>query len=513
MVSQRNIFYFVRKPIRCFSTKVKNESYSKFDDTNSREGWSTAKPYKSIPGPSKWNIIKRFMLKKKNEPVNLSDIFDQFQKEYGSIFRIKGLFGSKDTVVIRDPKDFEITYRTEGYYPDRRNMDILNYCKKDKYPITFALITEHGENWWSLRQKINSVLLQPQVIKSYTSAVDEVTVDFLRKLHSLRDANHETPPDFLHQLNMWALESVTYITLNRRLGVLEQNPDGDSLKLIHNIKDFLQLFEELQLRPSIWKIYKTSKFVKFQRVTEEMQEIIYKLVDQSVRSLRARSDGQVDHDNKSIFEKFYEIDKYVAMGVVMDSIIGGIDTVSATVYAVLSKLALNPTKQNILRNEILQILPEKDNPLTKEKMINLPYLRACIKEAMRMTPVLPGSSRLAGQDIILKGYQIPKNTNILMYSSLLNNDDQHFSNPNTFMPERWIRTFKKDTNWNAFAFLPFGFGTRSCIGRRLAELEIEILISRMVRNYHMEWHVPPPKMRFSTVNLPQGDIKLRLQEH
>ncbi|GAB0087815.1 hypothetical protein DMENIID0001_021680 [Sergentomyia squamirostris] len=329
MISQRNIFYFfVRKPIRCFSTKVENESYSKFDDANCanfKEGWSTAKPYKSIPGPS-----------------------------------------TKDTVVIRDPKDFEIIYRTEGHYPDRRNMDILNYCKKDKFPMIFALFTEHGEKWWNSRQKINEVLLKPQVIKSYTSAVDEVTVDFLRKLHSMRDENHETPPDFLHQLNMWALESVAYITMNRRLGVLEKNPDEDSIKFIHNLKDFIHLFEELELRPSIWKIYKTSKFFKFQRVTEEMQEIIYNLLEQSVRSLTAKSDKQVNHD-KSIFEKLYKIDKYVAMGVVMDSIIGGIETVSSTVYAVLLQLALNPTKQNILRSEIFQILPEKDTALQMRK--------------------------------------------------------------------------------------------------------------------------------------------------
>ncbi|GAB0087814.1 hypothetical protein DMENIID0001_021670 [Sergentomyia squamirostris] len=66
-----------------------------------------------------------------------------------------------------------------------------------------------------------------------------------------------------------------------------------------------------------------------------------------------------------------------------------------------------------------------------------------------MTPVFPGSSRLAGQDIILKGYQIPKNTDILMYTYLLNYDEQHFPNPYTFMPERWLRTLKKDSSWGA----------------------------------------------------------------
>lgn len=76
--------------------------------------------------------------------------------------------------------------------------------------------------------------------------------------------------------------------------------------------------------------------------------------------------------------------------------------------AILYYLAINPDKQNILREELLKILPEKDSPLTAENMKNMPYLRACIKEAQRMMPVLSGIIRAPTQDIVLSGYHVPK---------------------------------------------------------------------------------------------------------
>uniref|UniRef100_A0A1B0D8J6 Cytochrome P450 n=1 Tax=Phlebotomus papatasi TaxID=29031 RepID=A0A1B0D8J6_PHLPP len=69
---------------------------------------------------------------------------------------------------------------------------------------------------------------------------------------------------------------------------------------------------------------------------------------------------------------------------------------------------MNPEKQNILRSELLKILPEKDTPLTIENTTNMPYLRACIKEALRVMPITIGNLRSSGRNIVLKGYQIPK---------------------------------------------------------------------------------------------------------
>lgn len=71
--------------------------------------------------------------------------------------------------------------------------------------------------------------------------------------------------------------------------------------------------------------------------------------------------------------------------------------------------------------------------------------------------------------------------------TMMSTEESHFTNAKTYLPERWLRE-NKDAEAPAsvpspFAFLPFGFGPRSCVGRRFAEMENEILIIRYTRIY------------------------------
>lgn len=108
----------------------------------------------------------------------------------------------------------------------------------------------------------------------------------------------------------------------------------------------------------------------------------------------------------------------------------------------------------------------------------MPYLRACIKEVSRLHPVVIGHLRKVNQDMVLQGYQIPKGTEISTSQWTLTRDDEYFEEGEKFIPERFL---KEDANTeikakHPFASLPFGFGPRMCIGRRFAELEMEVLL-------------------------------------
>lgn len=112
-------------------------------------------------------------------------------------------------------------------------------------------------------------------------------------------------------------------------------------------------------------------------------------------------------EDRGILEKLLEIDEDYALVMTMDSIIAGVDTTGTGVFNMLYNLAMHPEKQEILRKEIMGILPDPEVNLTADIMREMPYLRACIKETFRYSPFFD-NFRSAGRDMVIQGYQMPK---------------------------------------------------------------------------------------------------------
>lgn len=163
----------------------------------------------------------------------------------------------------------------------------------------------------------------------------------------------------------------------------------------------------------------------------------------------------------------------------------------------------------------MTILPEKESPLTVQNMKHLPYLRACIKESLRVQPPVNGLVRNAGQNIILSGYQIPKGTTVLMSAFVLQKEDKYYPNADKYEPERWLKrdgTPAPAKSAHPFIFLPFGYGPRMCIGRRFAEMQIETLIVRILRDFQVEWHHPDLKFTMKSANVPDGNLTFTFKD-
>jgi cytochrome P450 family 12 len=248
------------------------------------------------------------------------------------------------------------------------------------------------------------------------------------------------------------------------------------------------------------------------KVYDEMSEIINNYIKEAIDELE-KEPPKHDHE-ESILEKLVKIDKRVAIVMCADSLMAGIDTTASAYLGILYCLAKNPEKQQILRDEIMRILPDKDDKLTVANMKNLPYLRAVIKEGLRKYAPTAGSLRKIDQDIVLAGHQIPKGTEIVMAMLLSYENEKNFEKPTEFIPERWIKSNQdpqcphaKDAH--PFSFLPFSFGPRMCVGRRIAELELEALIIRTIKNFKVDWKYGDLKIKSVLVNIPEGDLKFK----
>lgn len=517
--------YLLRTPIangvtRALVTQVKLAT----DDPLKQQeevSYENARPYKEIPGPKgiDWNFLPGGKLFGKPFIVLHRYVYET----YGKIVLVKGILGRPDFLLCYDPDYFAKVLRTEGQWPVRIGLDSLTHFRRNVRPDLYAnnagLLVEHYEPWQKFRTAVNPVMMQPKVVSLYVPRIDQVTRDFVEVTRRSRDELGETPADFGNYIQRWAMESIGDIALDTRLGVLEKREGNKGDTLSKLVDDFFYLSYKLDGQPHIWRYIRTPNFYKMMRTLDAMTNITLEYVEQAIKKIQEQNTTK-PVEEQGVLEKLLKVDKQTAVIMAMDMLIVGIDTTSSATKSLLYLLAKHPEKQDKLRQELRQILPTKDTLLTADKMKHLPYLRACMKESNRVIPVVVGTSRQTGQDLVLEGYQIPKGTHVAMATQLLMQDDKYFGKSAQFIPERWL---KDETQAEAiscphakgthpFVYLPFGFGTRTCIGRRFAELETAIFITRFVREFDISWHHENLTIKSTLVDTLEGKMKFRLTE-
>lgn len=245
--------------------------------------------------------------------------------------------------------------------------------------------------------------------------------------------------------------------------------------------------------------------------TKKNYSIVIHYIDKAIK--HSESLQNKDQDD-SIFGKLVKINKKVAVVMCIDAMNAGIDTTSITIIGILYCLAKNQDKQDKLREELRKKFSDPNEALSAEKMAHLPYLRAVIKESLRFYSPTPGTVRRTTEDLVISGHQVPKGTDAYLVSVLSYQSDEHFDQAKQFLPERWLKnpseTCPMAKKTHPFAYVPFGFGVRTCIGKRVAEMEIEVLITRLIRDYKVEWNYLDMKIRSVLLNIPEGDLKFKI---
>lgn len=136
------------------------------------------------------------------------------------------------------------------------------------------------------------------------------------------------------------------------------------------------------------------------------------------------------------------------------------------------------------------------------------YLAAVVKEILRIAPPIPvAAGRVLEEPFPIGPHVVPAGTMILIDAWGLHHDPDLYPDPDRFAPERFL-----DGAPDRYAWLPFGGGAHRCIGSALAELEIRIALTTMLRTAELlptEDAVPPPARRGITI-VPHGGGRVRI---
>ncbi|KAK0042391.1 1 25-dihydroxyvitamin D(3) 24-hydroxylase mitochondrial [Biomphalaria pfeifferi] len=429
------------------------------------------KPFESIPGPGglyQWPLIGSLLNYKpftRFTPETLHNFLNHMHDKYGPVVKLR--LGSQ-VVVVCDPKDFETVYRNEGLYPKRTGFDLIAaYNKRNN--VEPGLSQLQGEGWHALRSPINKRLMKVDSAAHYLQQHNQVADDLVKIL-----ATQNLSPEEVQKLFFrFSAESLAVVVFNKRLGLLEENPDKEALEFLNLSETVMNMIQKALFGKSIaHRWFRNSTYLKYEAAQNVVRRIaISRITQEKVKFEQMKTSGQFKEDHSNLlFSLLSETNLTIenVSNVMISLYFGGTESTSKYIPVFLYNLAKNPDKQNILRKEILNCMGQ-DDPLTTKALSQMPYLKAALKESFRLSfPSAVTSFRILPVDVVLGGYHVPAGVSIFMFG--LRATRTHFENPDQYLPERWLRSEDKTLRDPAHSMivLPFSYGPRNCIGQRFA---------------------------------------------
>ncbi|KAB2109095.1 hypothetical protein AG0111_0g2556 [Alternaria gaisen] len=168
----------------------------------------------------------------------------------------------------------------------------------------------------------------------------------------------------------------------------------------------------------------------------------------------------------------------------------GTETTATMLSGFMFNILSNPDKLERVMKEVRQSFSSAED-LTSSNIQKLKYLAACCDESMRLYPSTPiGPPRIVtGNGGAVCGQFVPQGATVSVSIFAAFRSPDNFSNPLSFVPERWIPTdplYEQYANDNRDVFQPFSFGPRNCIGRSLALYVIRLVAARLLWSYDFE---------------------------
>ncbi|KAI0126680.1 cytochrome P450 monooxygenase [Xylariales sp. AK1849] len=172
-------------------------------------------------------------------------------------------------------------------------------------------------------------------------------------------------------------------------------------------------------------------------------------------------------------------------------IIAASDTTGTALSGLSFYLARYPGCYDKLQREIRNSFSSVDEIVGGRKLLECKYLRACVEEALRMAPGVPGYMiRESPRAATIDGNLIPADTQVGVPGWTMHRDPEIYPEPQIFKPERWMAESEAELRLLRSVHFPFSYGPRGCIGKNLAYSTIYLVMARIAFLFEIESREP-----------------------
>lgn len=362
-------------------------------------------------------------------------------------------------------------------------------------------IQRHNET----RKKFQGIYSLSSLI-SYEKYVDDCADIFQERLGEMAGAGDWV--NMGHWLQCYAFDVIGNITYSQRFGFLDAGQDqGGIMQALENSMPYSTLVGIYAwLHPYLFAIMQrlpgsgaagrahVMKYTNEQKAKREAQRQAW---DTEGKGVEAKSaDTPEDFLDKIMDMKAAGkgVTDYHVFMMGLSNIIAGSDTTAISLSSILYHLIRTPAAMQKLRQEIQQKTDRGEcepHRVSFRDSQEMPYLQACIKEGLRLHSAtgLPlwrvvneDNTQICGERFS-RGDEVGINAWVAHY-----NADIWGADVEEFRPERWLEAEKDPERLKQLEqyYMPFGLGSRTCLGKHISYLEMTKLIPQVVRNFDFE---------------------------
>ncbi|XP_055071890.2 sterol 26-hydroxylase, mitochondrial [Misgurnus anguillicaudatus] len=478
--ARRNGFVFLRSSTGAVDIRrrpVGNASPAVTEQDSQRK----LKTASDLPEITTFRMMYRLLFK---GYLNRTHEMQLYEKQlYGPMYIVNA--GNYKSVSINSVDLLEELLRKDEKFPSRGDMTVWTEYR-DMRGFGYGPVTEEGEKWYRLRTVLNKRMLHPKDSVQYGDVINEVVTDFIKRIYHLREVSPsgDLVSDLTNELYRFSLEGISSILFETRIGCLEKEIPAETQDFIDSIAQMFIYTMPVLMLPK-WSRDYLPFWRRYLNGWDGIFKIAVKLIDMKMEDIQKRVDAnqEVAGEYLTYLLSNVKMSNKDIYGSIAELLLGGVDTTSNTLTWTLYLLSRDPQVQATLYEEVNRIV-KGDRVPTAQEVNSMPYLKAVIKETLRMYPVISMNSRImAENDVVIGGHFFNKMTTFTICHYAISKDEKVFPEPRKFKPERWLRDGRARPN--PFGSIPFGFGVRGCVGRRIAELEMYLTLARIIKLFEI----------------------------
>ena len=403
----------------------------------------------------------------------------ELRKDYGDIFTIK--MGSFKVVVLNGRELIKEALITNGGAFDTRPGFFSFSIMTQK--LAFGLYNER----WKVFKKIvvnRFNAFMNDKMYSIDALIAEESANFIDDIIK----HDEKPFDPKMDLYVTFCSVIYQIVYGRGTNVRDDEDFLEHLVKLKDIIDFATSGNPVEVMPWIAKIFPSSVKPLLNSL-EHMTSLRNKKQKEHIESfyrenIRDLTDSLIELKDETLEMKNVGL-SFAQLATVLEEIIpAAFDTTATSMRWTILCLIKFPSVQEKLHDEIDKVIG--DRPPSISDRSNMPYTEAVIHETLRFkTPIPLSLPHAAVKDAVLCGYDIPKDTVILVNLHSLTRDQTIWTDPDAFHPEHFLNADGILDKEKVSLIAPFSLGKRKCIGEHLARQNLFITLVSLIQRFQL----------------------------